>query len=74
MQKVNIINFRQSLAKLQKKLESKESAISALTEQLAYLKVQNQETNKLREENENLKKKIQTLTGYVYFIFNKKKK
>lgn len=53
----------QSLAKLQKKLESKESAISALTEQLAYLKVQNQETNKLREENEILNKKIQTLTG-----------
>ncbi|XP_026761507.2 E3 ubiquitin-protein ligase TRAIP [Galleria mellonella] len=47
----------------EKKLISRDSAVSALKEQLEYLKVQNKETNRLKEENEALKKNLQTLNG-----------
>ncbi|KOB74890.1 No poles [Operophtera brumata] len=47
----------------EKKLVNRESAVSALKEQMEYLKVQNKETSKLKEENEGLKKNIQTLNG-----------
>ncbi|OWR49790.1 hypothetical protein KGM_214851 [Danaus plexippus plexippus] len=47
----------------EKKLESRDTAIAALKEQLQYVKIQNNETNRLREENEVLKKNMQTLNG-----------
>ncbi|XP_037961677.2 E3 ubiquitin-protein ligase TRAIP [Plutella xylostella] len=47
----------------QNRLVSKESAITGLQEQLLYLKVQNKETMRLRDENEQLKKNMQTLTA-----------
>ncbi|XP_072933576.1 E3 ubiquitin-protein ligase TRAIP-like [Epargyreus clarus] len=47
----------------EKKLVSRESAVSALKEQLEYVKIQNRETQKLKEENESLRKNIQTLNG-----------
>ena len=59
--------FRALLKATEKKLESKESAVSALKDQLEYLKVQNRETQKLKEENDILKNKMQTLTGYNFF-------
>lgn len=55
--------FRALLKATEKKLDSKESAVSALKDQLEYLKVQNRETEKLKQENESLKNKMQTLTG-----------
>ncbi|XP_023934545.1 uncharacterized protein LOC112043382 isoform X2 [Bicyclus anynana] len=48
---------------LEKQLAQRETAFSALKEQLEYLKIQNSETQKLKEENENLKKNMQTLNG-----------
>lgn len=59
--------FRALLKATEKKLASKESAVSALKDQLEYLKVQNRETQKLKEENDILKNKVQTLTGYNFF-------
>ncbi|CAH0730761.1 unnamed protein product, partial [Brenthis ino] len=47
----------------EKKLDSKESAVSALKDQLEYVKIQNRETQKLKEENESLRNKMQTLSG-----------
>ncbi|XP_050354779.1 E3 ubiquitin-protein ligase TRAIP isoform X2 [Nymphalis io] len=60
------VELKKNLALLkatEKKLESRDSAVSALKEQLEYVKIQNKETNRLKEENENLKKNIQTLNG-----------
>ncbi|KAL0819227.1 hypothetical protein ABMA28_008472 [Loxostege sticticalis] len=51
------------LKSLEKKLVTRESAISALKEQLDYVKIQNKETHRLKEENESLKKNMQTLNG-----------
>ncbi|XP_028157977.1 E3 ubiquitin-protein ligase TRAIP [Ostrinia furnacalis] len=51
------------LKNLEKKLVTRESAISALKEQLDYVKIQNKETNRLKEENERLNKNMQTLNG-----------
>ncbi|KAL0860245.1 hypothetical protein ABMA27_010552 [Loxostege sticticalis] len=51
------------LKNLEKKLVTRESAISALKEQLDYVKIQNKETHRLKEENESLKKNMQTLNG-----------
>ncbi|CAG9793564.1 unnamed protein product [Diatraea saccharalis] len=51
------------LKALEKKLVNRESAVSALREQLDYVKIQNKETNRLKEENESLKKNLQTLNG-----------
>ncbi|XP_041982628.1 E3 ubiquitin-protein ligase TRAIP-like [Aricia agestis] len=47
----------------EKKLDSKEAAVTSLKEQLDYVKIQNRETQKLKEENESLKKNIQLLNG-----------
>lgn len=47
----------------EQKLVTRESAVKALKDQLDYVKVQNKETNKIREENEVLKKNMQTLTA-----------
>ncbi|CAH0402274.1 unnamed protein product [Chilo suppressalis] len=48
---------------MEKKLVSRDSAVSALREQLDYVKIQNKETNRLKDENESLKKNLQTLNG-----------
>ncbi|XP_047997246.1 E3 ubiquitin-protein ligase TRAIP-like [Leguminivora glycinivorella] len=47
----------------EKRLVSRDSAVSALREQLEYVKIQNRETQRLKEENEVLKKNMQTLNG-----------
>ncbi|XP_063366837.1 E3 ubiquitin-protein ligase TRAIP-like [Cydia amplana] len=57
-------NKKEELLKAaEKRLVSRESALSALREQLEYVKIQNKETQRLKEENEQLKKNMQTLNG-----------
>ncbi|XP_063626352.1 E3 ubiquitin-protein ligase TRAIP-like [Cydia splendana] len=57
-------NKKEELLKAaEKRLVSRDSAVSALREQLEYVKIQNKETQRLKEENEALKKNIQTLNG-----------
>ncbi|XP_059058770.1 E3 ubiquitin-protein ligase TRAIP-like [Achroia grisella] len=51
------------LTACEKKLISRDSAVSALKEQLEYVKIQNKETQRLKDENESLKKNMQTLNG-----------
>ncbi|XP_053615301.1 E3 ubiquitin-protein ligase TRAIP-like isoform X2 [Plodia interpunctella] len=51
------------LKTFEKKLVSRDSAVAALREQLEYVKVQNKETQRLKDENESLKKNMQTLNG-----------
>ncbi|CAK1545751.1 unnamed protein product [Leptosia nina] len=48
---------------LEKKLVIKSSAVTALKEQLKYVQIQNQETQRLKEENEFLKNNVETLKG-----------
>ncbi|CAK1593676.1 unnamed protein product [Parnassius mnemosyne] len=47
----------------EKKIVVRDSAVAALKEQLEYVKIQNRETQRLKEENESLKKNIQTMNG-----------
>ncbi|CAH2054889.1 unnamed protein product, partial [Iphiclides podalirius] len=47
----------------EKKLVVRDSAVAALKEQLEYVKIQNRETQRLKDENESLKKNIQTMNG-----------
>ncbi|XP_063540483.1 E3 ubiquitin-protein ligase TRAIP-like [Cydia strobilella] len=57
-------NKKEELLKAaEKRLVSRDSAVSALREQLEYVKIQNKETQRLKEDNEALKKNIQTLNG-----------
>lgn len=59
---------RSQVSAVEKKLLSAQSAVAALREQLTYLKVQNKETERLRQENEALQKNIHTLNAYVHTI------
>ncbi|XP_075984562.1 uncharacterized protein LOC142982107 [Anticarsia gemmatalis] len=47
----------------EKRLISYESKVTALREQLMYANIQNKETQKYKDENESLKKNMQTLIG-----------
>ncbi|XP_013186073.1 E3 ubiquitin-protein ligase TRAIP [Amyelois transitella] len=47
----------------EKKLVSRDSAVVALREQLEYIKLQNKETKRIKDENTSLKKNLQTLNG-----------
>ncbi|CAH2095070.1 unnamed protein product [Euphydryas editha] len=56
-------NLLPLLLSKEEQLNRKNSAMKALKEQLDYLRVQITEVNKLKEENESLKKNIQTLNS-----------
>lgn len=51
------------LKSYEKKLVSRDSAMTAMREQMEYLKIQNKETVKLKEENETMKQNLQLLNG-----------
>lgn len=63
MNQLVMLYFREALKASEKKLVSRESAVAALKEQLEFVREQNKVTERLREENESLKKNLQTLHG-----------
>lgn len=63
MNQLVMLYFREALKASEKKLVNRESAVAALKEQLEFVREQNKVTERLREENESLKKNLQTLHG-----------
>lgn len=60
--------LRQEVRHVESEINGKNSAIHALKEQIKFYKLQCQDTDTYKKENEKLKKNIEHLRTYVFFF------